>query len=62
MACSTASLAILDGSLATHVGQWSSITIAPDGFPMISYWDVTNGHLKVAHCSNPTCTPYVRRR
>jgi hypothetical protein len=38
------------------------VTIGTDGFPLISYRDVTNGDLKVAHCSNALCTPYFRRR
>jgi predicted regulator of Ras-like GTPase activity (Roadblock/LC7/MglB family) len=45
-----------------HVGWFTSITIGADGLPIISYLDVTNNTLKVAHCSNPFCTPYFRRR
>ena len=50
----------LDG--AGNVGQYSSVTIGTDGLGLISYYDVTNGDLKVAHCSNLFCVPYHRRR
>ena len=44
----------LDGS--GNVGQYSSVTIGADGLGLISYYDETNGDLKVAHCSNSACT------
>jgi hypothetical protein len=37
------------------VGRYTSITVGGDGLPVISYYDVTNGDLKVAHCSTVTC-------
>jgi predicted regulator of Ras-like GTPase activity (Roadblock/LC7/MglB family) len=40
----------------------TSITIGSDGLPLIAYYDATNDDLKVAHCSNPLCTPFHRRR
>ncbi len=54
--CSTTDADIrLDGSTA-DVGKYSSMALGVDGFPIISYQDVTNGDLKVAHCLNQTCT------
>src|SRR5688572_31033722 len=44
----------LDGS--GNVGQYSSVTIGTDGLALISYYDATNGDLKVAHCSDVACT------
>jgi preprotein translocase subunit Sec61beta len=39
------------------VGAFSSITTGADGFGLISYFDASNGDLKVAHCGNAACTP-----
>ena len=47
---------------AGSVGSYSSITIGTDGLPIISYYDTTNGDLKVAKCASTFCTPYFRRR
>ena len=47
-------LTTLDGS--GNVGQYSTVSIGTDGLALISYYDVTNSDLKVAHCSNLSCT------
>ena len=39
-----------------YVGWHTSIAIGTNGNPIISYHDDTNGDLKVAACTNPTCT------
>ncbi len=39
------------------VGLYSSIAIGNDGLPVISYFDLVNETLKVAHCVNAKCTP-----
>ena len=41
---------------SADVGQHTSITIGLDGLPVISYYDVTNGDLKVAMCGNSSCS------
>ncbi len=50
----TVNLAVVD-NLAVAVGRYSSMAISQDGFPVISYYDGTNGNLKVAKCVNSTC-------
>lgn len=47
-------LGIIDESAI--VGEYSSIAIGTDGFPLISYYDATNGDLKVAHCNDIYCS------
>ena len=46
---------------AGSVGQWTAIAIGLDGFPVISYYDVTNSALKVAKCANVFCTGAATR-
>lgn len=41
---------------AASVGSCTSVAIGVDGLPLISYFDGTNGNLKVAHCNNLECT------
>lgn len=41
---------------AGSVGRYSSATIGVDGRALISYWDVTNSNLKVAHCTDLACS------
>ena len=38
------------------VGEYNSIAIGDDGFPVISYFDRTAGALKVAKCNDQACT------
>ena len=37
-------------------GRYSSVAVGADGLPVISYWDGSNGHLKIAKCGNAFCT------
>lgn len=41
---------------AGSVGAYSSVAIGEDGLGLISYYDLSNGDLKVAHCNNTACT------
>ena len=38
------------------MGRHTAITTGADGLGLISYYDATNGDLKVAHCSDAVCT------
>ena len=38
------------------VGYHTSITLGADGLPVISYYDLSNGDLRVAKCTNANCT------
>ena len=38
------------------VGSWSSMAIATDGYPIIAYYNLTYTDLKVAKCTNSTCS------
>jgi predicted regulator of Ras-like GTPase activity (Roadblock/LC7/MglB family) len=39
-----------------NVGFFTSIAIGADGLPVVSYWDLTNRHLKVVHCGDVSCS------
>lgn len=41
------------------VGNCTSITIGVDGLGLVSYYDITNGDLKVAHCTDIACSSAI---
>jgi hypothetical protein len=47
---------------AEQAGFHTSITIGVDGLALVAYHEPLNEELRVAHCSNRFCTPYVRPR
>jgi hypothetical protein len=51
--CSAYNSYVIDST--GDVGRYPALTIGSDGMPLISYYDATNGALKVAHCGVETC-------
>ena len=49
------SVAIVDSE--GPVGEWFSLALDADENPVVSYYDVGNASLQVAHCGPATCLP-----
>lgn len=54
--CTSANVITTLDSVGT-VGSRPSLALPADGIPIISYYDTTNGALKVFKCANEACTP-----
>ena len=50
---------VLDSSIGIDVGYFTSLAIGADDNPIISYFDATNGDLKVIKCSNQSCSAFT---
>jgi hypothetical protein len=48
-------ISVVDAPDGEQVGQYSSIAVDDDGFPVISYYDQTAQALKVAKCNDSAC-------
>ena len=58
--CSSSVIQTLDST--GNTGFYTSITIRPDGLPIISYHYSTSTDLRVARCANAFCSPNWTRR
>ncbi len=54
-ACSSSRTITTVDDPANAVGLYTSIAIGADGFPVISYYDVSASTLKVIHCGTASC-------
>ncbi len=54
-ACIVAHSNIVDDGAGNLVGAFTSLELDSNEFPVISYYDVTNGDLKLAHCNDADC-------
>jgi hypothetical protein len=52
----TTSFTSTDVDSSNSVGRWPSMVLGADGFARTSYYDVTNGNLKFAQCTNTSCS------
>jgi hypothetical protein len=55
-ACSGGDETITTVDSTSNVGQYASIAIGTDGYPVISYYNGTAYALKVYHCTNASCS------
>jgi hypothetical protein len=57
--CSSSAWSCVAVDSTGNVGRYVSLAIGTDGFPVMSYKDVTNGYLKFAKCANLSCSSVV---
>lgn len=54
-ACVVAQSNVVDDGAGNIVGAYTSLALDSNEFPVISYYDLTNGDLKLAHCNDADC-------
>ena len=58
--CSNPTIITVDGDDGGNVGLYTSLQLNNDGFPVISYYDVGHGALKLAVCDDSNCANPTR--
>jgi hypothetical protein len=57
--CTSAAITTLDSGYPHSVGWYTSVTTGADGLGLITYVDMVDDELMVAHCANATCTSAI---
>ncbi len=54
--CAGGDESIASPDTAGVVGEHSSLELDASGYPVVSYYDATNGDLRILHCTDPNCS------
>jgi len=58
----TSKLTTVADSTSANMGQYASMVLGPDGFPVVAYYDAANKRPRLLDCANVDCTSFVVRK